>query len=158
MIRSARQSDAAALAAIWNHYIRETTVTFLPDEKTEEDLVALIKGTDPMVVWDEGAGVTGFARHFPFRSGRGYLRTVEHTILFAPDAPRNTGAGRALMEALFLDAKGAGKHSMIAGISAENLPAVAFHARLGFTEIARLPQVGYKFGRYLDLVLMQKML
>lgn len=158
MIRAARQSDAAALAAIWNHYIRDTTVTFLPDEKSEEDLVTLIKGPDPMVVWDDGSGVTGFARHFPFRSGRGYLKTVEHTILLAPDAQKKTGAGRALMEALFLDAKGAGKHSMIAGISGENLPAMAFHARLGFTEIARLPQVGYKFGRFLDLVLMQKLL
>ena len=68
------------------------------------------------------------------------------------------GGGRLLMNALFAHAKDAGKHSMFAGCSAENSGAVAFHARMGFQEVATLPEVGFKFGRWIDLVLMQKLL
>jgi phosphinothricin acetyltransferase len=62
------------------------------------------------------------------------------------------------MEALCDHATAAGKHSMFAGCSAENAGAVAFHARMGFAEVARLPEVGFKFGRWIDLVLLQKRL
>jgi phosphinothricin acetyltransferase len=68
------------------------------------------------------------------------------------------GGGRALMHALFADAQAAGKHSMFAGCSAENDSAVHFHAKLGFETVATLPEVGFKFGRWIDLVLMQKTL
>ena len=68
------------------------------------------------------------------------------------------GGGRRLMMALCADAKAAGMHTMFAGCSGENAGAVAFHATLGFEPVATLPEVGFKFGRWIDLVLMQKRL
>jgi phosphinothricin acetyltransferase len=82
---------------------------------------------------------------------------MEHSILLAPEA-RSKGLGRALMLALCDHARAAGAHQMIAGVSAENPDGVAFHARMGFSEIARVREAGRKFGRFIDLVLMQKFL
>jgi phosphinothricin acetyltransferase len=155
LIRAATVADAPAITAIWNHYIRDTTITFNPDEKTEAEVAALI-AADPCLVWDDGQ-VLGFARYFQFRGGRGYRYSVEHTVQLRTDAG-GRGIGRHLMVALCNHAAKAGKHAMWAGVSAENTGGVAFHAALGFETIATLPEVGHKFGRWIDLVLMQKRL
>lgn len=155
MIRAAIPSDAAQIAAIWNHAIRETTITFNPVEKTEGEVAGLI--AQDCLAWDDGGHIMGFARYFPFRGGEGYRFTVEHTIMLQRQS-HGQGGGRRLMAALCTHAKDAGKHTMFAGCSAENPGAVAFHARLGFQEVATLREVGFKFGRWIDLVLMQKTL
>lgn len=155
MIRPARPADAAAITAIWNHAIRETTITFNPVEKTESEVADLT--ANACLVWTEQDQLLGFARYFPFRGGAGYRYTVEHTIMLADDA-QGRGGGRALMSALCADARDAGMHSMFAGCSAENPGAVRFHAAIGFVTVATLPEVGFKFGRWIDLVLMQKRL
>lgn len=152
-IRAATPDDASQIAAIWNHAIRETTITFNPVEKTTEEVVALTATNS--FVWEDAGRVLGFARYFQFRGGEGYRFTVEHTIMLHPDG-HGKGGGRALMEALFADARAAGMHAMFAGCSAENAGAVRFHAKLGFAEVATLREVGFKFGRWIDLVLMQK--
>ncbi len=154
-IRPAAPADAPQIADIWNHAIRETVITFNPVEKPVFEVVELVAKN--CLVWAEGDQVWGFARYFPFRGGEGYRFTVEHTIMLHHDA-HGRGIGAKLMQALFLHAKEAGKHSMFAGCSAENAGAVQFHARLGFEEVATLPEVGFKFGRWHDLVLMQKIL
>jgi phosphinothricin acetyltransferase len=156
VIRAARGSDAPAITDIWNHYIRHTTITFLPDEKSHKEVADLI-ASQPVLVWDAGDGVRAFARYFPFRSGRGYAQTVEHTVLLAPDIV-GKGIGRKLMSTLCDHAGRAGHHSMWAGVSGENPQGVAFHLACGFSQIARLPEVGRKFDRWIDLVLMQKRL
>jgi len=155
MIRAAIPSDTAHIAAIWNHAIRETTITFNPVEKTDDEVAKLV--AQDCLVWVDDGHIMGFARYFPFRGGEGYRFTVEHTIMLHRQGHAK-GGGRRLMEALCTHAKTAGKHSMFAGCSAENPGAVAFHARLGFQEVATLPEVGFKFGRWIDLVLMQKTL
>lgn len=156
MIRPATPGDAPALHAIWTPVIRETTSIFHTTERSEEEIAALTQGPDPFLVWDDGA-VQGFARCFPFRAGNGYTRTVEHTILLAPGA-QGRGIGRHLIDALAQAAAAHDKHMMIGAISAENTAGLAFHAACGFVEHGRLPQVGYKFGRWLDLVLMGRQL
>jgi L-amino acid N-acyltransferase YncA len=161
MIRAGRAGDAAAIGAIWNPVIRDTLATFNPVEKTAEDIVRLIAERGAVghgfLVAEEADGIAGFASYGQFRTGAGYRGTMEHTIVLAPLA-RGRGIGRALMGALEDHARAGGARSMFAGVSAENPAGRAFHARLGYAEVAVLPAVGFKFGRWLDLVLMQKFL
>ena len=153
MIRPATPSDVSAIAAIWNPIIRNTTVTFNTVEMTYEVITKLIE-TRPVLVSVAGE-VAGFATYGPFRAGIGYRFVAEHTIMMSSEA-RCHGGGRALMAALEKKAKSNQIMAFWAGVSAENEDGVAFHKAIGFTEHARLPEVGHKFGRYLDLVLMQK--
>ncbi len=160
MIRPARPEDAAGIAAIWNPIIRDTAITFTTAEKTLPALEAMIRerqaaGQGFLVA--EMEGVAGFATYGAFRNGPGYARSAEHTVLLAPRA-RGQGVGRALMDQLLAHAARSGIHAMMAGVSAENPEGAAFHERLGFALIARIPQVGHKFGRYMDLLLYQKIL
>jgi L-amino acid N-acyltransferase len=161
MIRDATPEDAPAIAAIWNPYIRDTAVTFNFAEKSLEDVAALITDRQAagfaFVLAEEAGYVLGFATYSQFRGGVGYARTMEHTILLGPDA-RGRGVGRALMTAIEDHARAGGAHSMFGGVSAENPEGRAFHAALGFAEVAVLRRVGHKFGRWMDLVLMQKFL
>lgn len=156
MIRPAASRDAQAIAAIWNHVIRETTQTFTTAEKDPSALAVQIID-QPCFVGETAGEVVGFVIYGQFRSGPGYAHTVEHSIHVA-QAARGAGLGRALMDAAEAHARRAGIHSMIAGVAGENAGGAAFHAALGYREIARLPEVGWKFGRWHDLILMQKML
>ena len=161
MIRAATPADAPAIAALWNPVIRDTAITFNPVEKTPDDIAAMIRDRQAagygFFVGERQGEVQGFATYAQFRSGAGYARSMEHTIILSPMA-QGAGLGRALMTALEDHARTGGAHSLIAGVSAENPAGRAFHAAIGFQEIAVLPQVGHKFGRYMDLVLMQKFL
>ena len=154
MIRAAAASDAGAICAIWNPIIRESIATFNSVEKTPADIAQLITH-QPVFVTENGDQITGFATYGQFRGGVGYCHTGEHTIHLAP-AAQGQGVGRALMDVICDHATSAGFHSMWAGISAENTGGIAFHAALGFRQIACPEQVGRKFGRWHDLVLMQK--
>lgn len=161
MIRPAAETDAGAIAAIWNAVIRDTAITFTTEEKTKAGIGAMIAGGRAagarVFVADEGGAVLGFSCHGQFRAGPGYARCMEHSIHLAPGA-RGRGLGRALLLATEAEAAAGGAHSMIAGISGENQAGVAFHAAMGYRKIAILPEVGNKFGRWMDLVLMQKFL
>ena len=158
MIRPATPADAAAIAALHNGFIADPVrvVTFTTALRTPHSVADLIAGGQPHWVADLD-GVAGFATCFEFRRGPGYARTKEHTILLDPRA-RGRGLGRALMTALESHAAAAGVHSLFAGVAGENAEGQAFHAALGFAVAARLCQVGWKHGRWHDLVLMQKFL
>jgi phosphinothricin acetyltransferase len=155
--RPACPGDAAAIATIWNHYIRETAATFNSVEKTAPDVAATIAANPCLMVAETEGRVAGFASFVQFRGGIGYRHTMEHTVLVAPGLSRR-GLGRALMAALEDRARASGVHSLLAGVSGENPAGIAFHRALGYGEVARLPEVGRKFGRWMDLVLMQKRL
>ncbi|WP_108663546.1 GNAT family N-acetyltransferase [Acuticoccus kandeliae] len=158
-IRHATLTDAAAIAEIWNAAIREPHITFTTILKTTEGTGALIAerqaAGEPVFVAELDGKVVGFATYSTFRAGPGYQRTKEHSINLAP-AGRGKGFGRALMGALEAHAAEAGVHSLIAGISGANPDGIAFHERLGFTLVGTIPEAGWKYGEYLDLVLMQK--
>ena len=158
IIRAAVRADAAAIADLVNPVIRETAITFTTAEKTPEDLAeAIAEVPGRYQVAEVDGRVLGYACYFQFRGGPGYARTMEHSIAIAPEA-RGQGLGRPLMAALEGHAREVGVHSLFAGVSAENPAGVAFHAAIGFRQIAVLPEVGFKFGRWMDLVLMQKFL
>ncbi|MDT8327136.1 MAG: N-acetyltransferase family protein [Roseovarius sp.] len=158
IIRQARPGDIEAILAIWNPLIRDTSVTFTTCEKTSEALVAEIaaRGAAFMVAEEAGA-ILGFASFGAFRPGPGYAHTAEHTVILDV-AARGRGVGRALMARLEEVARGQGIHALVAGVSGENEGAIAFHAAIGFRQVAHLPEVGRKFGRWVDLVLLQKLL
>lgn len=162
MIRPAQPEDAPALVALLNHWILNTAVTFNPVPKTEAEVRAMIaakaqSGHGFFVTTDATGRLIGQASYGQFRDGAGYRTCMEHSISLLPDA-MGRGTGRALLAAVEGHARQAGAHQMIAGVSAENPDGRAFHARLGYRVIATVPQAGFKFDRYIDLVLMQKFL
>ncbi len=157
-IRQARTQDAPAITAITNAIIRDTLVTFTTDERSVESVAAEIETKGPaFLVADRDGAVVGFATYGTFRSGPGYAQCREHSIQLAPEA-RGQHVGRSLMQALEANAQAENVHVLVAGISSANPTAIAFHAAVGFKQVGRMPEVGFKWGQRLDLVLMQKIL
>jgi L-amino acid N-acyltransferase YncA len=161
MIRAAIESDLAAIVAIYNDAVLNTTAIW---NETPVDLdnrrtwfEARGKAGFPVLVADDGGRVAGYGSFGDFRPFEGYRVTVEHSIYVAADF-RGKGFGAALLAALIDEARRLEKRVMIGGIDAANAVSIALHAKLGFVEAGRLPGVGVKFGRPLDLVLMQKTL
>lgn len=165
IVRPATDADSAAILALWNPQIRDTTVTFSSEEKTAASLAEMIAarraaGQEFFVAIEgtgEDAALLGLATYRQFRPGNGYAHSMEHTIVIGPDA-WGRGVGRALMAAVEDHARQAGGHTMVAAVTGENMRALAFHRALGYADVGLLPEQGRKFGRWLDLVLLQKIL
>lgn len=157
IVRPAVTGDAQGIADLVNPVIRDTTITFTSQERTAEGLAQAIADTGAYFVASDGTAVVGYACYFQFRGGPGYAHAMEHSITLAPET-RGMGVGRQLMGVLEDHARGRGAHVMMAGVSGENPPGIAFHAAIGYREVGRVPQVGRKFDRWIDLVLMQKIL
>lgn len=157
IIRQAVPEDAPGIAALVNPVIRDTAITFTDAEKTPEDIAEAIQASGRYFVACEDSRIVGYACYFQFRGGPGYRFTMEHSIVLN-ESVRGRGVGRKLMAALEGHARDHDVHSLFAGVSGENPAGVAFHRSVGFKEVGRLPEVGFKFGRWMDLVLMQKLL
>ncbi|MFG6590695.1 GNAT family N-acetyltransferase [Sulfitobacter sp. 1A12157] len=158
VIRPALAQDAAAVAALWNGMIRGSLSTFTTDEKTREEIAALIAArTDAFWVAEGDGAVLGFVTYGSFRGGPGYAATVEHSIVLS-EAAQGRGLGRDLMTQAIEAATAGGRHIMVAAVSSANPGAVAFHEKQGFGQVGRMPEVGRKHGQWLDLILMQKTL
>lgn len=158
VVRPATAKDAAAIAAIWNPYIRDSAVTFNSVERTPEDVRGLMaqraeRGWPWLAAEVEGA-VAGFATYAQFRLGAGYAHTMEHTVILGP-AAAGKGLGGALVRALAAEARAGGAHVLVGCVSAENAAGVAFHERMGFREAGRITGAGRKFGRWMDLVIFE---
>lgn len=161
MIRQARRADIPQITTLWNAIIRDTVITFNPQEKSEREVGSTIlsraRQDHPFLVSVQGGHVLGFATYAQFRSGLGYARTMEHSINLAP-AARGLGLGRALLTALEDHATARGVRAMVGAITGDNEVSLKFHAIMGYVLVGRMPQVGWKFGKFHDLVLMQKLL
>jgi phosphinothricin acetyltransferase len=114
-------------------------------------------GPGAFFVAEDGGTCLGFATYAQFRAGQGYARCMEHTINLAPEA-RGQGLGPRLMARIEDHARAAGHHVMVAAITGSNTGSVRFHAALGYVQVGTMRDVGWKFGQYHDLVLMQKTL
>lgn len=160
-IRDATDADLPALLAIHNHAVRDSTAIWSDTLSTIAERKAWLdekaRRGFAVLVADDGDGLLGYASYGDFRPFPGYVHTVENSVYVRPGCHRR-GIGRRLLEALVDTARDRGLHMMVAGIDAGNAPSLALHAALGFTEVARMPEVGKKFGRWLDLVLMQRRL
>lgn len=161
LIRPAGEGDLAAILAIYNDAVVNTTAIWNDDVVDLDNRRAWFAARTaqgyPVLVAEEGGRVLGYGSYGDFRPFQGYRFTVENSVYVAAEA-RGKGAGAALLAGLVDHAAAAGKHVMIAAITAGNEASVRLHARAGFVETGRLGEVGFKFGRFLDLVLMERRL
>ena len=160
-IRDAVDEDVPGILAIYNDVIATSTAVYREDPATLEDrrqwFEARREQSYPILVASDGSGILGFASYGDFRSWPGYRFSVEHSVHVRADQ-RGRGVGTLLMGALIQRAIDQGKHVMVGGVDADNEPSLRFHERLGFARAARLREVGFKFGRWLDLVFVQRVL
>lgn len=157
ILRDATAADVPAIAAIWNPIVRDTAITFWPDERSHDQIAALIAerqaAGQAFIVAADGDRLLGFSTYSQFRSGAGYARSMEHTIHAASDA-RGRGVGRAMLTAVQDHARQRGHRILIGGITGSNDGSIAFHRAMGYAEWGRIPAAGWKFGQFHDLVLM----
>ena len=160
-IRAATEADLPAITAIFNEVIATSTAIYADDPFTPADRAAWFAARQaagyPVLVAQEEGAILGLASFGEFRAWPGFRHSVEHSVHVRADA-RGRGLGTALVSALFEPARALGKHVMIAGVDAANEGSIRMHQRLGFARGAVLREVGRKFGRWLDLELMQKFL
>ena len=159
-IRAVRPADIAAITRIYAHAVRHGTASFELDppdvNAMARRLDALNAGGFPYLVAEAENEVLGYAYAGPYRARPAYRFTVEDSVYIAPDAQRR-GLGRLLLDRLIVESEARGYRQMIAviGDSAQTA-SIALHAALGFRMIGTFEAVGWKFGRWLDTVLMQR--
>ncbi|MDF5725011.1 MAG: GNAT family N-acetyltransferase [Rhizonema sp. PD37] len=160
-IRPAMIGDIEALLAIYNDAVLHTTATYdynprsLPEQLTW--FQSKQEGGYPILVGIIKNNVVGFSSYGSFRARPGYCYTVEHSV-YVHQNFRCRGLARILMTSLLQHAKNAGYHMMIGGIDADNIPSLNLHEQLGFIQVGHLKEVGWKFERRLDLIMVQKIL
>jgi L-amino acid N-acyltransferase YncA len=164
IIRDAVDTDMSMLRDLYNALIPTTTVAWTEVPQTLRERRAWFRRQQrfgyPVVVAEAGGTVVGFAAYGSFRgSGKwpGYRHTVEHTIHVHKDY-WGRGIGRSLLNALIERARSNDVHVMVAAVDGANQDSISFHERLGFTTVARMPEVGRKFDQWLELVLMQRII
>lgn len=161
-IRPAESADAAPLTEIYDHYVRHTAITFDVEPWTLAQRAEWLRAFSPtgrhrIVVAEESGRVLGWACTRRFREKAAYDTTVESSIYLAPDAV-GRGVGSALYGALFDALPGAGVHRVIAGITLPNDASSALHTRFGFQPVGVMREVGFKLGRYWDVLWMERAL
>jgi phosphinothricin acetyltransferase len=157
LIRAARDADGAEITSLLNALLATTTIEWTVTPRNADDVQEWLRAHEVVLVAEDQDEVVGVAAFGWFRDvvkWPGYRFTVENTIHVRQDR-WGSGVGEALMHALIEKARDAEIHTMIAAIDSANEASIRFHQRLGFTEVARMPEVGTKFGRWLDLVLLQ---
>ena len=160
-IRPALPADLPALLDIYNDAVVHTTASWdlLPLTQVEHAEWYSTKAghRHPILVAEDEGEVVGYCAYGPFRSKAGYGATMEHSVYVRPER-QGSGIGRALMVAIIEAARANGVHALVGGLSADNEVSMALHRDFGFIEVGRLPEVGRKFDRWLDLVLLQLIL
>jgi L-amino acid N-acyltransferase YncA len=160
-IRPATAADLVRMLAIYNDVLATATAIDRDDPMIIDEYRgwwhARTAQEYPVLVAADGQAIAGYASFGDFRAWPGYRFTVEHTVHVRDDC-RGRGVGTALVGALIDRAQLLRKHVMIAGVDADNAASLRFHQRLSFEQVAHFREVGFKFGRWLDLVFLQRML
>jgi L-amino acid N-acyltransferase len=159
-VRPATVADLSEVDAIYDHYVASSTATFQTVPGTAAERLAWFEAHDaahPVTVAVDGEEVVGWGALSPYNPRQAYGRTVEDSIYVRHDRHRH-GAGRALLADLLDRAGALGHHTVIAVISADSEASVALHRAFGFVERGRLAELGYKLGRWVDVVYLQRML
>ncbi|MEN9313726.1 MAG: hypothetical protein RJA99_3384 [Pseudomonadota bacterium] len=158
-VRDATAEDAMAIAAIYNEAVEHTTAIWNDRTVDEVDRQQWIRdrqarGYPVLVAIDERGAVAGYASFGDWRAFDGFRQTVEHSVYVRADL-RGGGVGRSLMTELIARARGLRKHVMVGAIESGNAASLALHRSLGFVQTGLMPEVGTKFGRWLDLAFVQ---
>lgn len=152
-IRPAEKKDAAQLCEIYNHYVRNTVITFELEEKNEEDFINEISELSdkyPYQVAVQNDKVLGYAYANAWKQRTAYQHTVESSIYMNPEFT-SRGIGYHLYLNLVSQLKKQGIHSVIAGISLPNVTSVRLHEKIGFHKVAHFREVGNKFNKWIDI-------
>ena len=159
-VRPATEADLPAVHAIYNHYVLCSTCTY---QTQVEPLAArqawfAARGPEhPVTVAELDGAVVGWGALSRFHPRAAYGRTVENAVYVRHDRHRR-GVGRAVLSDLIGRAEAVGHHTVVALVDGEQAGSLALHERLGFAPAGRLRQAGFKFGRWLDVVYLQRML
>lgn len=152
-LRDATAGDAARLAEIYNPYVRDTVITFEEEPVATAEMarrVAEVTARWPWLVAERDGRVVGYAYATPWRTRSAYRHSVECTVYLDADAT-GRGDGSRLYDALLARLRAAGAHLAIGGIALPNARSVALHEKCGFRQVAQFHEVGWKFGRWIDV-------
>ena len=160
-VREAASEDIAAIARIYDHHVLTGLASFEDEPPGEDEMRRRFadvraRGLPWLVARDADGAILGYAYVAPYRLRTAYRYTLEDSIYLTPEAQRR-GIGRALLGALVARATALGYRQMVAVIGdSANASSIALHDRLGFRRVGLLPATGFKFGRWIDSVLMQR--
>lgn len=160
MLRPCTPQDAAQICGIYNHYVRDTVVTFEEAPVAAAEMAQRITDVTsrlPWLVWEADGAILGYAYATPWKSRAAYRYAVESSIYLAPSAT-GQGLGPRLYGALIGELRQKGLHCVIGGAALPNPASVALHERLGFSKVAEFREVGFKFGRWIDVAYWELML
>ncbi len=159
-VRDAREEDLPRIRAIYNHEVQSSTATYDTRPRTAAEQrawFAMHGGSHPVLVAERDGAVCGWASLSPWSDRAAYRRTVEVSVYVAEEW-RRRGIGRSLLVALIDAGRAHRHHALIARISSDNTASIALHAALGFEVAGTLKEVGVKFGRMLDVCVMELIL
>jgi len=159
-VRRATGGDLAGILEIYNEAVLNTTATYDEKPQTMEQRAAWFQEHEQnnypvFVAVEEGERVVGWSALSPYRNRPGYRFTAENSVYVAADQ-RGRGLGRLLVPPLIEAARARGLHAILAAIDAENQASIRLHAAFGFERAGVLKQVGFKFGRWLDVLFMER--
>ena len=162
VIRHAEPADLEPLTCLYNHFVETTTITFdiepfMAEARTSWMAQFSTSGRYQLLVAEEEGQIAGFASSTRHRAKPAYDASVEATIYVDPAFSRH-GIGLMLYDRLFDALADEDVHCVYAGVALPNPASIAFHQRFGFTEIGTFHEVGYKFGRYIDVMWLEKRL
>jgi phosphinothricin acetyltransferase len=160
MLRPCTPIDAEQICGIYNHYVRETVVTFEESPVTPADMAAHIADVTtrlPWLVWEVDGTILGYAYATPWKAHAAYRYAVEASIYLSESAT-GRGLGSHLYLALIDQLRQKGMHCVIGGAALPNPASVALHEKLGFSRIGQFSEVGFKFGQWVDVAYWQLLL
>lgn len=159
-IRPATRDDAAVINDIQNHYVVHSTATFLTEPLTLEQRLAWLDGRSPahpVIVALVDDTIVGWGSLEVFRARPAYRHTVEFSLYVHHDWHRR-GIGRTILADLVARARTLGHHALVGGCCSESTAVIALLEASGLARVAQFKEVGYKFGRWLDVVFLERLL
>jgi len=157
LIRPATLQDQPGILTIYNESVLNSTATFDTDPRTPEKQVEWFnrhKANHPVLVAEENGQIAGWASLSPWSDRCAYDSTVEVSVYLAPEH-RGKGLGFQLLQLVTEAGRKAGNHTVISRISSDNLASIRIHEKAGYSMVGTMKEVGFKFGRFLDVVMMQ---